>query len=257
MEELFAEIVKRSWWKATAPSIQQRIRALPKYCKGFLEDLATRPETGGGVRIINLDALLIPDTGKIFGIFVVFRVQRLDDPATVYWYQYFSWAQGPASGSKGVLLVRRGTHVSHLITLRGFKFAPGVEVTEGFGGFGEPNERDVNAALRSFERELQEEIGVPQIRLVDVIPLGRIRVDAGMTNNYPSLFAGVISVEEMQRLPGGEVTNSDAHELRGRIVITPVEALWGVSGFAMTNDDGLTLACLMRCIALGIITPPM
>lgn len=256
MEALFRALEQHAWWKATAPSLQQRLRALPEYCRGFLEDLAAHPDTGGGVRLINLDALLIPDTGKIFGIFVVFRVQRLDDPSSVYWYQYFSWAQGPASGSKGVLLVRRGSAVSHIITIRGFKFAAGTEVPDCYGGFGEPNERDVGVALRNFERELQEEIGVPAIRLIEVIPLGRVRVDVGMTNNHPHLFAGVIDGSEAKLLPIGTVANRDTRELQSRIVITPLETLWGVHGLVMANDDGLFLACIARLVARGIIAPP-
>lgn len=255
-DDIFVKLEQRPWYRATAPSLQQRLRALPEHCRGFLEDLAARPSEGGGVRLINLDALLVPDTGKVFGIFVIFRVQRLDNPALVYWYQYFSWAQGPASGAKGVVLVRRGSDVTHVLTLRGFKFATGAVEHDCVGGFAEVSRQGIEGVLKNFEREIAEELGVSTLRLQEVIPIGRLRVDAGLTNSAPALFAAIVDGVEMSKVPSGEVPNPDPFELRARTVVTPVEALWGSAGLVAVNDDAFFLACIVRLVSLGILQRP-
>lgn len=250
------EIEQKSWFKATAPRIQRRIRELPNYCAGFLEDLARRQTEGGGVRFINVDAVLVPDTNRIYGIFVVFRVQNLANPSSVYWYQYFSWAQGPESGSKGILLIRRDGRITHVVWSRGYSFAVGTETDDGFGGFAEPDEKGLEGMLKGLRREIEEELGMPSLRIETIISLGRDFTDRGMTNNHPNIFAAIIDGSEAKRIPSGDAANPDALELAHRIVVVPVEKLWGKDGFVARNDDGFFLACIARLVARGDLVVP-
>lgn len=255
-EQVLAQLSARPWFKATKPSLQKRLIELPwEEFRGFLTDLAARPDELGGVRVVNLAELLIPDTSPTFGIFVAFQVQVIKDPKLVYWYQYFSWRQGPESGSKGVVLVRRGDRITHIIVMRGDSFAVGKPTYDGIGGFAEPSESGATGMLNRFQKEICEEVGAPQIRLERVIPLGRMHPDRGMTNNHPHLFAAVISGDEAEKLREGEAANPDLWEMRSGPIVVPVEELWGPQGFVIRNDDGYFGTCVARLMALGHLTP--
>ncbi|KKU12121.1 MAG: hypothetical protein UX17_C0056G0007 [Parcubacteria group bacterium GW2011_GWC2_45_7] len=255
-EQVIAKLQARPWFKATSSSLRELLLELPwETCAGFLTDLAARPDELGGVRVIALADLLIPDTSPIFGIFAVFQVQVLKDLQLVYWYQYFSWRQGPESGSKGVVLVRRGGRITHIVVMRGDSFAVGGSTFDGIGGFAEPTEVGVTGMLNRFRTEIGEELGLPELRLEEVIPLGRMYPDRGMTNNHPHLFAAVISGDEAARLGEGEAPNPDPWEMRSGPVVVPVEALWGPQGFVMQNDDSYFGTCMARLVALGLLTP--
>jgi hypothetical protein len=219
--------------------------ALDEECAGFLADLANRPDVIANVRVLKLEELLIPKPKPIYGIFPVFRVRRVDDPSSDgYTYQYFSWCQGPLSGAKGILLVE-GAHgeITHLIVNQGEKFATGGVTYDGFGGFAEVSEDSIASMITRFHKEILEELGLKEIIIKDIVDLGRLRVDAGMTNNYPKIFAAIIDGTQAAKIDEGMKQNADKRELQMETVLVPIERL---PEFTFANDDAFFLSCIYR-----------
>ncbi len=242
---LNGKLTNRSWFMASDPEIQEQLLELPENCNGFLADLATRPTEGGGVRLVKLAELLIPKARPIFGIFVVFQVQNLTNNA-IYHYQYFSWKQGPESGAKGLLLIKdkNTSQISHLVVLRGFKFATGKEEFDCIGGFAELNESGIQGMLDRFKSELQEELGLSEAPPIEqIIDLGRLTPDPGMTNNRPQIFTAIISSEHANKIRQGLANNPDPWEMRAGVLVIPISHL---PELVMQDDDGFLHICLNR-----------
>lgn len=243
-------IEERSWFKASRGVIRGIILGLGEDCVGFLSELAERPDVIANVRVVSCEEILIPDTRPIFGIFISFKVQRVDNPSVLYHYQYFTWRQGSRSGAKGLLLVRTAGRISHLIVNTGEKFSAGSKCFDSFGGFGEPGGDLVAKATNQFKQEICEELGMEQINIEEIIDLGALMVDAGMTPNHPHIFAAVITGQEAEKIEEGEKNNPDIFELKLGTVIVPIEKL---KEFVAENDDSFFLACVARLAAKGIL----
>lgn len=250
------------WFQATKPELQQKLLSLPEgpknNCNGFLEHLVNRQAEGGGVRLMSLHDLLIPTLkdGQIYGLFPVFTVQKLDKPEIVFTYQYFSWRQGSESGSKGLVLMKgRIGEITHVVCLRDFSFAVGNDTFDLIGGFAEIDEESVTKIVQAARREICEELGLERFELHEVIKLGPVHVDRGMTPNCPQLFAAVIDGSDATRLDQTKNTNSDIYEMAAGPRIIPVADLWGPSGFIMQNTDSFFGTCIARLIALGALKP--
>lgn len=238
------------WFKATRGDMRQKLLNLPENANGFLKDLIQHPVRGGGVLLINLEDIFYSPF-SIYGILVSFRVQNLKNLELIYGYEYFSWKQGPESGSKGVLLIEKEGKITHVISLRGFKFAAGKEVDDTIGGFANPDETGVAGMIKRFDKEIREELGIPNIKVKQIIPLGLLQVDAGLTNNRPNLFAAVVDGEEMQLKDYEETENPDPYELRTSVIVTPIDR---IGDFAREeNNDAYFLACIARLILTGIL----
>lgn len=236
---------QKAWFRSSALSVQNKLLGLGDECIGFLQFLAHFPEEIGGVRVLKIEEVLIPDA-QIFGIFPVFLVQNLTNPTVIFRYQLFSWRQGPMSGTKGVALISDGQHITHIVVLIGDKFAVGGPVFDAIGGFG-------NGGRESFLNELKQELGMPNLEIASTIPLGHIYTDPGMTNNYPELSAATILAPDAARLEEGEADNPDPWELRGRKVIVKIEDL---GRFIDSCDDAFIGVCLLRLLRRGIIKLP-
>lgn len=237
-------IKEKPWFKASDTDIQAKLMSLGEECSGFLEDLATRPDIIGNVRVLALVELLIPKRAPVYGIFPIFLVQRQENPSFVYTYQYFSWCQGPLAGAKGILLVEdSGGQITHFIVNRGQKFATGTKTYDGFGGFAEIGENSIDSMRDRFRTEIQEELGLEEIYLKEIVDLGRLYVDAGMTNNHPKIFAAIIDEEQAKKIESGTKKNDDPRELQMGTVIRPINEL---PQFALENDDSFFLSCVCR-----------
>ncbi len=253
-QEIVDLLQTKEWFRNTSPEIQNLLLNLPgsdidngkNDCTGFLVDLAKRPESGGGIRYLQIAQVMIPDARPIFGIIVVFEVQNLKSNA-IYHYQYFSWRHGPASGVKGLLLIEdeRSGRITHLVVMRGYKNGPACIEFDCIGGFAEGK-----GVSDDIARELREELGLPEIPPIKRrIELGRLATDAGMTNNRPSLYATIISCDSASAIHEGESANPDPWEPRSGPIIVPVEQL---SELIRHNDDAYFHACLSRLAANGI-----
>jgi len=246
LEEVKVLLKQKPWFKGSRFSIQEQLMALDESCVGFLTDLEARPDIISGVRVISLEGILIPDVRPIFGIFVYFKVQRIDALAVVYHYQYFTWRQGSNSGSKGLVFVEKGDKITHIILNQGEKFATGTKVFDSFGGFGEANEDMLGRAMINFKKEICEELGMADITVKRIVPLGRLQTDCGMTSNHPYAFAAVIDGNEASKIKAGDKDNPDIYELAMGTVIVPVERL---AEYICENDDAYFHISVLRYLA--------
>ncbi|OGL73384.1 hypothetical protein A3E39_00120 [Candidatus Uhrbacteria bacterium RIFCSPHIGHO2_12_FULL_60_25] len=254
-KDVMGRIENQPWFQASDVTIQHRLRSMSDDCTGFLAHLAQRPMEGGGVRLVALKDLLIPD-GRIFGMLVNFTVAKIDDPSIAYAYQYFIWKQGEASGVKGVLLLANANgDITHIMCQRGFSFAVGADEYDAFGGFAEPDDAGVRGILTRFEKELKEEAGIDSLDVTSIFNLGRILVDRGMTPNRPYVFAAVVNAAAGSKVREGECVNPDPYEMRMGPLLVPVRDLWGPEGFLMKNDDSFLHVCVSRLVALGVLRP--
>lgn len=243
------ELTVRPWFLASSEAVQEQLLGLGEDCNGFLFDLARRPTIGGGVRLVELAQVLIPESRPIFGIFSNFKVERLDN-GTIYHYQYFSWKQGPESGARGIGLVKVGNEITHLVCLRGYSFAVGGETYDCPGGFASPTEEGIAGMFQRFKAELGEELGLPDIRFLEVIGLGPMYVDRGLTNNRPELFAAVIDGNEASKIKVGERVNPDVFEIASGPVVIPVAQL---AEFVAINHDSYFQNCVLRLIMKDVL----
>jgi hypothetical protein len=259
--EILAVLAERSWYAETEAAVKELIQSLPDDCNGMLEQIADRPEEGGGVRLIRLKQLLIPNYpgGKIFGATVSFDVEKIDASKAQFNYQYHIWKQGPASGTKGVALIAKkrkdnkpatAADITHVVHMKGFSFAVGAFVDDCIGGFADQPGLKLGP---QFLKELEKELGVSGDSVSETITLGDFYPDRGQTANRPSLAAVVIDADVTLN---AKHDNPDPFEMRSGGVVVPVAALWGADGAIMKNMDGYFAACLLRLLALGRIPGP-
>lgn len=96
--------------------------------------------------------------------------------------------------------------------------------------------------------EIREELGASDLAVEDVIDLGHIVTDAGMTNNYPGVFAAIIearNVASVQRRP----VNPDEYELQAGVFIFPTSQL---RELLTQIEDPLFLAAAVRSASRGV-----
>jgi hypothetical protein len=245
-EEILEKLESHAWYIATDHNIAVELQTLPDDHDGYLEDLANRPDQIGDLEIHKIVAL---KRGN-FAIITLFEVSRPQADKR-YTYEYVSWKNGPLSGAKGlVLILDPSGKITKFLLIRGSKFAVGGDAFDVPGGFATVDEKGVNGMLDRFKKELQEELGVPNIIVKTVHNLGRILPDAGMTNNHPQLFVAIIDAAQSEQI--GQLPNPDPWELEMGPTILSIEKLRET---VITNDDAYFHILVTRAIARGILPP--
>ena len=107
----------------------------------------------------------------------------------------------------------------------------------------------LKTVLQRIDREVKQELGVPDLKVKTVYDLGEVLPDAGMTNNKPKLFVAVIDANEAQRITEDPI-NPDEYELRAGAIIIPISQLPEI---IRVNNDGFFLSAIARAAAHGII----
>lgn len=242
------KLAARQWFQATGPELRRALLELPEDradrndWNGLLADLAERPDSLSGVTQLRLAAFMQGN----FGAIIQFEVANA--AGTRYTYEYFSWKHGPMSGGKGIVFVRTAGVITHFIVLRGGKFAPGRLVWDSIGGFADIGADGVATIPDRIVVEIREELGASDLAVGDVIDLGRIMTDAGMTNNHPALFAAIIEARDaasVQRRP----VNPDQYELQAGVFILPISQ---IREMLAVNDDPHFLAAVARSASRGV-----
>lgn len=235
----------REWFKNTRRSIRERLMELAKdpLTQGFVEDLANRPEEVGSVRQLKLIKLEhAPKKYGIYGIAAWFLVEKESGERKVE--GIYSWAMGPKSGAKLLVLIRHKKRITHLAFLKNEKFPVGACVFDLAGGFPRLNE----SVFEMISRQLKDELGIEgdsSMNIGEIIGLGRVAPDAGMTNNHPFMYAVIVDVADKVFPPfkAEEVHNPE----EGGVVLWPVARL---SELVNKVDDAYFLSALTR-INLG------
>lgn len=246
---IFDKLSNQPWFQRTDHALQLQLIGLPEDAaakddwSGFLEDLANRPESLGGVTHVRLAKFLKANYGAI----VMFEVSN--DKGGVFTYEYFSWKHGPMSGSKGVVFVRTGDEITHFIVLRGEKFGPAQFCWDTTGGFADLGAEGVFTIPERIVLEIQQELGVEDMKVEQVYDLGNIMTDAGQTNNAPGVFAAVIDATNAKQVSKTPV-NPDVYELSAGTFIFPMSQL---AEHVMENADTFFQTAVLRSVASGII----
>lgn len=259
-----AVLETRSWFTASPPSVQETLRGLSRNskgmgdCSGYLSDLAGRPDEIGGVKHLYIHSVSFGEVYPIFGILTVFRVLKGDES---YYYQYFSWKQGPTSGTKGILLVRTEGKITHLVIMKVESFALGKPFYDCPGGFMEVGDQKTvdlaSGLVNRMKTEVAEEVGIQLTsEQMKIHNLGRIQTDPGMTNNHPALFAIEIDASVAGDIKEGERVNPDVYELNSGPVIVSIDRLWGPNGLIETNDCSYFHILITRLLSRGFIPGP-
>lgn len=246
------KLLEKPWFQHTDPELQKTLLSLPskgiENHNGFLEDLANRPDT---LSTIKIERMVDLPRGS-YALVPKFEVSRLDNPSMRYTYEYVSWRNGPMTGEKGVVFVEDQGKTTHVVVLRGDKFATGKKSWDSIGGFADIGVNGVTSVDERTVKELQEELGIPDLAVTRKVNLGRINTDVGMTNNEPGIFAAFISSKDAQKI-ASKPLNGDTYELNSGAVIFPIDQLPNV---VMANTDSFFLSTIARAWATGIIAPP-
>ena len=242
-------LMERPWFQRTSQELQVELAKLPQSGRenhdGFLADLAGRPNVINGLEVLSLDKL---PRGN-FALIPTFKVRN--EAGNEYTYEYVNWRYGPNSGAKGLAFVKNHGEITHFIVLRGGKFATGKSEYDSIGGFVESQDTEgiKSVIQRTAERELKEELGVPNLKVEETFDLGKVLPDAGMTNNAPGLFAAIIDAEEASKISDTPL-NPDKFELKAGALIVPMRQLPEV---IKNNNDAFFLSAVARAAAYGII----
>mgnify|MGYP000846215938 CR=1 FL=1 len=249
---IFEKLQEKKWFQKTDGELQKKLLTLPdkgiENHNGFLEDLANRPEEISNIKV---ERMIDLPHGS-FALVPKFEVSRLDNPAKRFTYEYVSWRNGPLTGEKGVVFVEKNGVTTHFIVLRGEKFATGKKSWDSVGGFADLGVDGVKTVADHTVKELQEELGVPDIKILRKVDLGTVNTDVGMTNNEPGIFAAFIDGADAAKISSRPI-NGDKYELHSGAVIFPMSELPKV---VMTNTDSMFLSTIARAWAKGIIPPP-
>ncbi len=250
---IFETLQEKKWFANTSPELQKTLLMLPSKGRenhdGFLQDLAKRPEEIANIKV---ERMIDLPRGS-FALIPKFEVSRLDNPTMRYTYEYASWRNGPLSGEKGVVFVEKNGETTHFIVLHGDKFATGKKNFDSVGGFSDIGSDGVQTLNDRTIKEMEEELGVPNIKLTRKVDLGRVNTDVGMTNNEPGIFAAFIDAADAEKIPTNHI-NGDAYELKSGAIAFPMSELPKV---VMANSDGIFLSTIARAWAKGVIQPPL
>lgn len=239
MSEVLRQLFAKQYVQDSSAEVQEQLRFLAEAAPGYIADLLNRAEIFPGTKLLKITSIQYQQDKPIFGIFTYFDIET--EAGKVYNYQYFGWKQGPNSGTKALVAFIEETggkrKITHLCFMETFKFAPAKVMLDLIGGFSESGEIG-NATLR---RELEEEVGITQDDIVETISLGRLMVDAGMTNNHPNLALVLVRPNNSEKF--AQHINTDPHEMPGKFKVYPWSSL---KELVKTNDDSFFLAAIAR-----------
>lgn len=238
------KIKTKKWYADSSSKIRERIGDLVKNPRsvGFIDDLANRPETVGGKKQLRVTKIVsATDKNSIYGIAVWFEIEEEGKKQEE---GYYSWGMGPISGAKILILVKRNSKVSHIALLKDAQLPVGSKAYNLVGGFALLNESIYDLISRKLYRDIGIDVTKQSVFIEEVIGLGRIMPDSGMTNNHPLLYAIILKVDE-EVFPF--MKKGKTYEGEDGLVLWPVERL---SELVNKVDDAYTLSSLAR-LALG------
>ncbi len=248
-EIVMKNLESKKWFTATPTVIKNQIRALAinPSTFGYVEDLAAREDKivqDTVLRIIEIDHAR-PEFG-IYGIATWFEV--VDIKGVIRSEGFYSWGWGPKSGAKLLVLVKRGGEVTHLAIQREEKFPTGSMVYNLAGGFPKLNESVLNFIIRSLKRDLNLSLKDGGIKLNEIVSLGRVAPDSGMTNNHPNLYGVIVEFDDTIY---PTIRSGQKFEEGNGIVLWPIDQ---ISDIVSKCDDAYFLAAMARISLAGVYT---
>ncbi|OGM81669.1 dTDP-glucose 4,6-dehydratase [Candidatus Woesebacteria bacterium RIFOXYB1_FULL_41_13] len=248
------EIVKKNlqskkWYQESSDEVKRQIEALSlnPATFGYVEDLSLREDKMNGDTLLKITKIVHADPE--FGIYGIATWFEVVNPENIKRMEgYFSWGWGPKSGAKLLVLIRRRGEITHFAFQRETRFPTGSVVYNLAGGFPKLNESVLNFIIRSLKKDLNLDIKDGDITLNEIVSLGRVIPDSGITNNHPNLYAVILDFDET-KFP--ELQAGDKFEEEKGIVLWPVSE---VSEIVSKCDDSYFLAAMARLTLSGIYT---
>jgi dTDP-glucose 4,6-dehydratase len=246
-EIVMKNLENKKWYQNSPAVIQKEIKSLGVNPStfGYVEDLAGREDHINGDKILSLQKIEHADPKYgVYGIGSWFEVENKEKEKRME--GYYSWGWGPKSGAKLLVLIKRNGEITHLATQREQKFPTGsVEYTLA-GGFPKLNESVLDFIVRSFKKDLKLDVAKNDVVLDQIISLGRLNPDAGMTNNKPNLYAVIVDLSDDLFK---DVKKGDKFEENEGVVFWPIDKL---SDLINKCDDAYFLSALTRLNLLEI-----
>lgn len=247
-EIVIKNLESKRWYKNTNSEIKKKVKALGlnPATFGYLEDLASREDRINGDKILNLAKVehANPEFG-VYGIASWFEVENEKKEKRME--GYYSWGWGPKSGAKLLVLVRRKGKITHFAFRREQKFPTGSEEYNLAGGFPKLNESVLDFIIRSLKKDLGLSVSKKDLAISEIISLGKVSPDNGMTNNKPNLYAVIADLAEDKYK---EVKKGDKFEENVGIVLWPVQDM---ADMINKCDDAYFLAALARFNLSGVV----
>lgn len=229
----------RQWFAASSQAVQDELLSLPSSWNGFLIHLSNRPEQIGGLTLLRLVRIARGE----FLITPVFEVENsLGEQFT---YEFVSWRGGACSGAKALVALSGTDGITHLVLLKGEKFATNRRCFSCVGGFSRPGAEMQEELLREVREELQIS---PEDKISPPVSLGSLEIDSGMTDASIALFFVTVEIcpeDLLSRAPTGT-----PHEVEQDVELIPVEQ---IDESLHAIDDACYLALLLRAKAKGLV----
>lgn len=240
----------KSWFKKSSDDIKKLVKKMAKHPRtiGLVEDIANRPDEIDGAKLMKITEIALPkNLDEVYGAACWFEVKNKTGKK---WREgYYSWGIGPKSGAKILLLIEEKNKITHLGLLKNDKFPVGSNIYDLAGGFPIGDESVFDLISRKLYSEMGIDIqGDPHFHLKDVIGLGRIMPDAGMTNNHPLLYAVVIDLKNKKQTISG-LKKGEVYETKDGFVLWPVTR---ISELINRVDDSYFLAIVARLFLGGV-----
>jgi dTDP-glucose 4,6-dehydratase len=248
-EMVMRGLESKKWFKDSSDEIKNEIKtlAMNPATFGYVEDLSSHEAKIGEDTLLKLIKIEhAPTEFGIYGIGTWFVVENGNGDKRSE--GYYSWGWGPKSGAKLLVLVRRGGEITHFAFQREGKFPTGSIEYNLAGGFPKLNESVLNFILRSLKKDLNLDARDENITLSEIVSLGRVAPDSGMTNNHPNLYAVIVDFGD-NIYPNVEA--GDKYEENEGIVLWPIS---DVSEIVSKCDDSYFLAAMSRLTLSGIYT---
>lgn len=248
-EMVIKNLESKKWFQDSSDEIKDEIKtlAMNPATFGYAEDLSSHEDKIGKDSLLKLIKIEhAPTEYGIYGIGTWFVVE--DEKGDKKSEGYYSWGWGPKSGAKLLVLVRRNGEITHFAFQREGKFPTGSVEYNLAGGFPKLNESVLNFILRSLKKDLDLDVRDGNITLNEIVSLGRVIPDSGMTNNHPNLYAVIIDFGE-DIYP--DLGAGDKYEKNEGVVLWPVSE---VSEIVSKCDDSYFLAAMARLTLSGIYT---
>lgn len=240
-EIVIKNLESKKWYQESCLEIKDEIKTLGinPATFGYVEDLAGRDDHLNGDTIIKLSRIAHADSKYgVYGIGSWFEVKNKKDEVRME--GYYSWGWGPKSGAKLLVLAKRKGEITHLATQREQKFPTGSVEYILAGGFPKLNESVLDFIIRSLQKDLGLDVSSKDLVLDQIISLGRLSPDAGMTNNKPNMYAVVVNIDDGLYK---DLKKDDKIEKDDGLVLWPINKL---SDLISKCDDAYLLSALLR-----------
>lgn len=241
------KLKSRDWFKNSGKQVRKKLLKLAKNVRasGFIEDLANRPDVVESLKQLKLIKVeYSPEKYPIYGIAAWFEVEASD--GTKRAEAYYGWGLGTKSGVKFLVLIRYKGRISHLALVKEEKFPVGAKVYGLAGGFPKVNESVFELILRKLREDLGIDVKSDTMAISEIVGLGRVMPDAGMTPNRPLLYAVEVEVKERIFPP---LRIGEIYDASDEVVLWPVEKL---TELVNKVDDAYLLSALSRLTLGGV-----